>query len=280
MSEPWYHRFLLKVFGEGLPNRFFERLGDLKEADLLITMGTSLQVSQYMTWPPILLAALTPSVSPFLTPPQVQPFASLIDRVPSSCPRLLVNLERVGDIGSEDSSSSSSGGLSSYFPLRESGFDFDGLSLRDKSDKRAIRDVFFQGKTDEGALKLAGICGWEEELREIWAREKKVFDEQKAGGGGGGEASSKKQDREGEKTSTAPLPAAEEEADKVAKEVSQATEKSKPTETTDDHGSDACEGLAEQVSKLSVSQAGSSNAEKETSQEEAGKQGGDRKPSL
>lgn len=44
--------FPLQVFGEGLPNRFFERLGDLKEADLLITMGTSLQVSQRLTGSP------------------------------------------------------------------------------------------------------------------------------------------------------------------------------------------------------------------------------------
>ncbi len=47
-------------FGESLPSRFFRCIPDLKTADLLIVMGTSLQV---------------------------QPFASLIDAVPATCPR-------------------------------------------------------------------------------------------------------------------------------------------------------------------------------------------------
>lgn len=182
----------------------------------------------------------------------------------------------MGDIGSEDSSSSFSGGLSSYFPLRESGFDFDGLSLRDKSDKRPIRDVFFQGKTDEGVLKLAGMCGWEDELRDIWAREKKVFDEQKAGAGGSSEGAP-------EETSTAGLPAAKEEAGKVAKEVSQAAEQPKPklADKAGGQGHDAAgEDLAEQVSKLSVSSASSPEAKKETSPGDGAKKAEDRKPSL
>ncbi|OLL24070.1 Conserved oligomeric Golgi complex subunit 4 [Neolecta irregularis DAH-3] len=57
-------------FGEGLPAAFFERATDVCRADLAIVVGTSLQV---------------------------QPFASLPRRV--QCPRVLLNHERVGDMG-------------------------------------------------------------------------------------------------------------------------------------------------------------------------------------
>jgi len=57
-------------FGEQLPARFFEAMGDdLPEAQALIIMGTSLKV---------------------------QPFASLVGRVSRRCPRLLINRELVG----------------------------------------------------------------------------------------------------------------------------------------------------------------------------------------
>lgn len=144
------------VFGEGLPDRFFERLRDLKEADLLITMGTSLQV---------------------------QPFASLIDAVGPTCPRLLLNLERVGDIGVEEDlddllsglSLSSGDGSRMASRFRENGFDFDGLALgRGEDKKHLIRDVFFQGKTDAGVRELSRICGWEEELVQLWEEAKRV----------------------------------------------------------------------------------------------------------
>uniref|UniRef100_A0AAR2KMF8 NAD-dependent protein deacetylase sirtuin-2 n=1 Tax=Pygocentrus nattereri TaxID=42514 RepID=A0AAR2KMF8_PYGNA len=55
-------------FGENLPARFFSAMKqDFPSCDLLIIMGTSLQV---------------------------QPFASLV--IPNSCPRLLINLEKTG----------------------------------------------------------------------------------------------------------------------------------------------------------------------------------------
>ncbi len=57
------------LFGEGLPNGFWQHLVDFKRCDLLIIMGTSLVV---------------------------QPFASLAARVANSCPRLLLNRENVG----------------------------------------------------------------------------------------------------------------------------------------------------------------------------------------
>ncbi|XP_012512431.1 PREDICTED: NAD-dependent protein deacetylase sirtuin-2 [Propithecus coquereli] len=57
-------------FGENLPARFFSCMqSDFQKADLLIVMGTSLQV---------------------------QPFASLIGKAPLSTPRLLINKEKTG----------------------------------------------------------------------------------------------------------------------------------------------------------------------------------------
>lgn len=128
----------ITFFGEGLPDLFHARLGDLRRADLLIVLGTSLQV---------------------------QPFASLIDRVSPTCPRVLLNLERVGDIGSEEDSGHGPSWLSSRF--RESGFDFDGLGLGRGKKKSLVRDVFWKGKTDEGCRRVARECGWEGELDEL-----------------------------------------------------------------------------------------------------------------
>lgn len=57
-------------FGENLPNKFYEYPSrDFKDCDLLIIMGTSLEV---------------------------QPFASLVERANSRCIRLLINREKVG----------------------------------------------------------------------------------------------------------------------------------------------------------------------------------------
>jgi NAD-dependent histone deacetylase SIR2 len=60
-------------FGEALPRLFFERTRMAAEADLILVMGTSLQV---------------------------HPFASLPNLAPESVPRVLFNLERVGTLGS------------------------------------------------------------------------------------------------------------------------------------------------------------------------------------
>jgi NAD-dependent SIR2 family protein deacetylase len=128
-------------FGEGLPDRFFRCMSDLKQADLLIVVGTSLQV---------------------------QPFASLIDHVSPSCPRLLLNLERVGEIASFGGGGSSGldkflGGMKGL--MNETGFDFEGWTLGKGRGKQHIRDVFYEGKCDEGVMSLAEELGWAEELR-------------------------------------------------------------------------------------------------------------------
>ncbi|GAA5928452.1 SIR2 family NAD-dependent protein deacylase [Sporobolomyces koalae] len=103
-------------FGEGLPDKFFDRLADFETCDLLIIMGTSLTVG---------------------------PFNSLISRVPNSCPRLLINLERVG----ED---------------LPDGFEFD------RQGKQA-RDLFWKGHSDAGIEELCKLVGqgWQDELDQL-----------------------------------------------------------------------------------------------------------------
>lgn len=119
-------------FGEGLPARFFDCVKtDLRKADLLIVVGTSLQV---------------------------HPFAGLIDAVPDSCPRVLLNLERVAELAAY----SSGGGMRAS--MNETGFDFQGNT---HGGQHKTRDVFWQGKADDGVLELAKHLGWDTELLEL-----------------------------------------------------------------------------------------------------------------
>ncbi|KAG7528007.1 hypothetical protein FFLO_06462 [Filobasidium floriforme] len=102
-------------FGEGLPERFFElAVKDLPKCDLLIVVGTSLKV---------------------------HPFASLVERVPRTCPRLLINREAVGEA--------------------------TGWGDRGFSFKEGSRDRFFQGDADAGAKELARGLGWQDELNNM-----------------------------------------------------------------------------------------------------------------
>ncbi|TSP46816.1 NAD-dependent protein deacetylase sirtuin-2 [Bagarius yarrelli] len=103
---------------------------DFPQCDLLIIMGTSLQV---------------------------QPFASLVSRVPNSCPRLLINMEKSGQ-------SNFAVGLLGF----GGGMDFD-------SDK-AYRDVAHLSTCDEGCLALADLLGWKAELEELVKREHTLID--------------------------------------------------------------------------------------------------------
>ncbi|ETS60728.1 hypothetical protein PaG_04631 [Moesziomyces aphidis] len=135
-------------FGESLPSRFFRCIPDLKKADLLIVMGTSLQV---------------------------QPFASLIDAVPADCPRVLLNLEKVGEIASSDGYAGGSMGGTMF---AESGFDFDGLAY---GGRRSTRDVFWQGKADDAVQRLTQLMGkeWHEELQSLKAEGHRSLDDAK-----------------------------------------------------------------------------------------------------
>ncbi|KAF2676570.1 NAD-dependent deacetylase sirtuin-2 [Lentithecium fluviatile CBS 122367] len=93
-------------FGEQLPEAFFKNKSLPTEADLVIIMGTSLSV---------------------------QPFASLPHFCRDATPRVLINSEQVGDLGSRAD---------------------DVLMLQD---------------CDSGVRKLAEACGWLEELEGLWA---------------------------------------------------------------------------------------------------------------
>ncbi|XP_041267804.1 NAD-dependent protein deacetylase sirtuin-2 [Onychostruthus taczanowskii] len=112
---------------------------DFEKVDLLLIMGTSLQV---------------------------QPFASLISRVPSNTPRLLINKEKAGQ----------SDPLMSLMGF--GGMDFD-------SDK-AYRDVAWLGDCDSGCLALAELLGWKEELEELVRREHAAIDAKAGDKDGGG----------------------------------------------------------------------------------------------
>ncbi|KAG7319584.1 hypothetical protein KOW79_016727 [Hemibagrus wyckioides] len=122
-------------FGENLPARFFSSMKkDFPQCDLLIIMGTSLQV---------------------------QPFASLVSRVPNSCPRLLINMEKTGQ---------------SDFALGLLGF---GGGMDFDSDK-AYRDVAHLSTCDDGCLALAELLGWKGDLEELVKREHALIDSKDA----------------------------------------------------------------------------------------------------
>ncbi|XP_061073069.1 NAD-dependent protein deacetylase sirtuin-2 isoform X2 [Conger conger] len=118
-------------FGENLPARFFTSMKmDFPRCDLLIIMGTSLQV---------------------------QPFASLVSRVPKSTPRLLINMEKTGQ-------SDALMGMLGF----GGGMDFDSA--------KAYRDVAYLSTCDEGCLALADLLGWKAELEELVKREHDLID--------------------------------------------------------------------------------------------------------
>lgn len=101
-------------FGESLSDSFYVLpMIDFKECDLLIIMGTSLEV---------------------------QPFASLVERVNRSCVRLLINREPVGKIVN---------------PLRSLLFG-QGLSFDEPGNKR---DIALIDDCDNGVMNLATELG-------------------------------------------------------------------------------------------------------------------------
>lgn len=94
-------------FGEQLPSEFFTNMDLPAEADLCIVMGTSLSVA---------------------------PFARLPQFCTDRTPRVLINQEAVGGLGSRPD------------------------------------DVLMLGDCDTGVRKLAEACGWLEELESMWAK--------------------------------------------------------------------------------------------------------------
>ncbi|XP_076121816.1 NAD-dependent protein deacetylase sirtuin-3 [Alosa pseudoharengus] len=99
-------------FGEDLPQKYFQHTTDFPKADLLMIMGTSLQI---------------------------EPFASLVNTVRSTVPRLLLNRNAVGPFERR--------------PLRRG----DYMELGDLS---------------ESVSKLAQVLGWHQEIQELmWSQE-------------------------------------------------------------------------------------------------------------
>ncbi|KAJ7780732.1 class I sirtuins SIR2 family protein [Mycena maculata] len=94
-------------FGENLPDEFIKAIPNVAKADLLIIMGTSLTV---------------------------HPFAGLAERAGASCPRVLINLDQVGNIG------------------------------------KRPNDIVLLDKCDEVVRKLCRELGWEDELMALWAQ--------------------------------------------------------------------------------------------------------------
>lgn len=94
-------------FGEQLPEDFFSNRLLPSRADLVIVMGTSLTV---------------------------QPFAQLPSSTREETPRVLINKEQVGGLGSQ------------------------------------ADDVLLLGECDAGVRQLAKACGWLEELEALWEK--------------------------------------------------------------------------------------------------------------
>lgn len=111
---------------------------DFPKCDLLIVIGTSLQV---------------------------QPFASLINRVPETVPRLLVNRELVGNANPK---------LSTY-GLDSTKFECEQLTSSEGFRiglPTNYRDIALLGDCQDGILKLAELIGWKDDLVKM----KETFD--------------------------------------------------------------------------------------------------------
>lgn len=108
-------------FGEPLPQRFDDLfLDDLRACELLIIVGTSLQVA---------------------------PFNQLVSLVPESCPRVLVNREPAG-LEAKNESEVRKGRLRG------------GLRIEAEPAHRNTRDVFLKGTCDDGVSTVAEALGW------------------------------------------------------------------------------------------------------------------------
>ena len=78
----------------------------------------------------------------------VQPFASMVDNVGAECPRVLINMEKVGAAGTDLARLISGRGLM---------FDSPGN----------YRDVAILGSCDDGCWSLSEKLGWKDDLQSI-----------------------------------------------------------------------------------------------------------------
>jgi NAD-dependent SIR2 family protein deacetylase len=122
-------------FREDLPEGYYDMSpGDVAKCDLLIIAGTSLEV---------------------------YPFAGLPGLVSAACPRFLVNMEKVKEVGR---------GLKKFLNMVKSiltlGFmDFSGIF-----EFGGGRDWFIGGDLQEGAMQIFKGLGWEAEFAEVKER--------------------------------------------------------------------------------------------------------------
>lgn len=124
------------LYGEQLPANFFSmQTKDFSQCNLLIIMGTSLKV---------------------------EPFASLVERVPENTPRLLINLEKTGENHGMFNTSSTS----RYRTM------MDSLLGR----RANFTDIFWKGSCDDGCLKLCQLLGWKQELLQLKEQGSKQFE--------------------------------------------------------------------------------------------------------
>eukprot|EP01122_Echinamoeba_exundans_P013977 TRINITY_DN6229_c0_g1_i1.p1 TRINITY_DN6229_c0_g1~~TRINITY_DN6229_c0_g1_i1.p1 ORF type:complete len:781 (-),score=153.69 TRINITY_DN6229_c0_g1_i1:97-2439(-) len=117
-------------FGEGLPARFNDlQQADFAKCDLVIVMGTSLQV---------------------------YPFAGLVTKAAATVPRLMINGDLVGPFRGID-----------HWKIEGPGKDPEFVKLTPDLPNREIqpyRDVAVVSDIDVGIAKLAQYLGWEAEL--------------------------------------------------------------------------------------------------------------------
>lgn len=128
-------------FGEDLPQKYFLHTKDFPKADLLIIMGTSLKVSFNF----IFFLSVVKSESHLIFNKdfcfQIEPFASLVNTVRSTVPRLLLNRHAVGPF--------------ERVPLRRG----DHMELGDLAD--SVR-------------RFAEILGWSGEIEEMMRTQEKL----------------------------------------------------------------------------------------------------------
>jgi len=87
----------------------------------------------------------------------VHPFAGIVNKTKPKVPRLLINLEKVGELDP----------IMRLFGI-QSGFEFN---------KKGGADVFHKSTCDEGCQELARLLGWEEELLSLKEKVNKELEE-------------------------------------------------------------------------------------------------------
>jgi len=115
-------------FGEALPSRFVDmRVQDMKQCDLLIVIGTSLVV---------------------------YPFAGLVNDVPDTTPRLLINMDAVGPFKAISANNNNSG------PMQANENGVIDVNSNVSANNSNYRDVMFLGNCDDGVKQLCKLLNW------------------------------------------------------------------------------------------------------------------------